>query len=344
MSVVHGGLNERELRGLGIDPSSVLDLSANLHPAGPSDAVLAAARVAHFERYAPADAAPLRDAIARHEDVTTDRVLPTPGATAALHLLARAFVGPGERAVVVTPTFDEYRVATEAAGGRVVEAPAAPPDFSPPASLPGATVAFVANPNNPTGTYLERAEVERWLSTSRLLVVDAAYEAFVPGAWDAVDLVRDGAPVAVVRSLTKLHAIPGVRLGYVVAAAEIIARLARLQPSWSLDATAQAAGPVALDEHAQRVAQLSEVWATRRRLRAALEAAGYRVGPSRANFLLVDVGHASGVRSALLRRGILVRDCTSFGLPAWIRIAIPRADEEDRVREALLAMRPGTAR
>ena len=95
MSVIHGGLDERELRALGIDPASVIDLSANLHPAGPSDGVLDAARSARFDRYPSADATPLREAIARHEGVPTASGLPTPGATAAIHLLARALLRPG---------------------------------------------------------------------------------------------------------------------------------------------------------------------------------------------------------------------------------------------------------
>src|SRR5690606_30676647 len=107
------------------------------------------------------------------------------------------------------------------------------------------------------------------------------------------------------------HAIPGIRLGYVVGAPEVIAQLAALQHSWSLDAVAQATGPVALAEHEGRVALLEEVWATRDRLRAVLERAEVRLGPSRANFLLVEVGDAAASRLALLREGILVRDCAS---------------------------------
>ena len=338
MNVIHGGLDEGELRSLGIDPASVLDLSANLHPAGPSEAVLAAARAARFDRYPPADAGALRDAIARHEGIPTASVLPTPGATAAIHLIARAFLRPDDRAAILEPAFGEYRAATEATGGCIEAVPLAPPAFTPPRALPDATLTFIANPNNPTGSYLERPELERWLSPSRLLVVDAAYEAFVPGGWDAVDLVRDGANVAVVRSMTKLHAIPGIRLGYVVGPAEVIARLERLQPSWSLDAVAHAAGPVALAEHPRRVEQLTATWAARDRLRAALEGAGLELGPSRANFLLVRVGDAAAARSALLALGILVRDCASFGLPEWIRVAVPRVEDEPPVREALLAV------
>lgn len=341
---MHGGLDERELRTLGVDPVGILDLSANLHPAGPSPTVLEAARSARLDRYPPADAGPLRDAIAAHERVPADWVLPTPGATAAIHLVARAFLGRSGRAVVVGPTFGEYEAAARAAGAEVEHVTAESSDFAPPEVLPAADLAFVANPNNPTGTHLTRADLEGWLSAERLLVVDAAYEAFVRGGWDAVDLMRDGANAVVIRSMTKLHAIPGIRLGYVVAPPEVAACLAALQPSWSLDAVAHAAAPVALAEHEARVALLGEVWATRDRMRAALESVGAGIGPSRANFLLVEVGDASAVRLALLRGGILVRDCASFGLPSWIRMAVPAREDEERVTEALLGALGHTSR
>lgn len=335
-AVVHGGIDERELRALGLDPASVLDLSANLHPAGPSPAVIEAGRSARFDRYAPADAGPLREAIAVHEAVPVACVLPTPGATAALHLIGRAFLDECGRAAIVRPAFGEYEAAVRARGADVVLVQAGPPDFAPPPVLPDADLAFVANPANPTGVHLERGHIEGWLEEARPLVVDAAYEAFVPGAWDAVDLVRAGGNAVVVRSMTKLHAIPGIRLGYVVAAPEVIARLGRLQHSWSLDAVAQAVGPVALAEHHARVRLLEQAWATRDRMRAALAEGGLRLGPSMANFLLVEVGDAPAVRLALARAGILVRDCASFGLPRWIRVAVPRPEEAARVADAIL--------
>jgi histidinol-phosphate/aromatic aminotransferase/cobyric acid decarboxylase-like protein len=342
VTVVHGGLDEAELRALGIDPADVLDLSANLHPAGPSPAVLRAAREARLDRYAPAEAPVLRAALTAHERVPETWVLPTPGATAAIHLLARALLAPGDRAAVFGPTFGEYEPAAVAAGAVPERVSSTPPDFRPPPAL--AAVGFLANPNNPTGTHLAPDEVEALVrALGGTLVVDAAYEAFVEGGWDAVDLVRAGLDVAVVRSMTKLHAIPGIRLGYVVASPEVIARAAALQHSWSLDAVAQAAGPVALAEHAGRVALLDEAWRTRDRLRRALESAGYTLGPSRANFLLIDVGDAPAARDVLLRRGILVRDCTSFGLPEWIRVAVPSAADEARVTEALLTLRTGAS-
>lgn len=337
MSVVHGGIDPEEVAALGLNPAAVLDLSANLHPDGVSPGVQAALAETVWHRYPPADAAPLRRAIAGHEGVAAAMVLPVPGATAGIHLVARAFA-PGQRAVILGPTFGEYRAAVEAAGGEVVEVCAPPPAFSPPvADVPHAALGFLCNPNNPTGATLSRAEIEEAVRRlGGLLVLDVAYEPFTASRWDPVDLVRAGLPVLVLRSMTKLHAIPGVRLGYIVGEAAVIARLAALQHSWALDAAAHAVAPVALAETAERVARLAEMRAAREAIRTTLEDAGIAVAPSLANFLTVDAGDAARVRAALLPRGYVVRDCASFGLPRWVRFAVPPEAHRERFVRALL--------
>lgn len=130
--VVHGGLQEAEIRALGLDPAEVVDLSANLHPAGPDPEVLAAARGARLDRYPPADAAPLREAIAAMSDLDPTMVLPTPGATAALHLVAGVALDGGGSAIAFGPTFGEYAAATAGAGVSLTTFRAEPPEFAPP--------------------------------------------------------------------------------------------------------------------------------------------------------------------------------------------------------------------
>lgn len=337
MNVVHGGLDPREVAGLGFDPAAILDLSANLHPEGTSEAMRTALGGVVWDRYPAPDASPVRDAIAKSEGVAPARVLPVPGATAGIHLIARAFA-PGERAVILGPTFGEYRAAVAAAGGEVVEVSAEAPAFEPPVDrVPAAALGFLCNPNNPTGAFLGRRAVEDVAtSLGGLLVVDAAYEPFTSPRWNPVDMVRAGGNVLVVRSMTKLHAIPGVRLGYVVGQEDVIARLRALQHSWALDAAACTVAPVALGEAAHRVRLLEKMRATREDLRMAMMDAGRNIAPSEANFVTVHVGDAARVRAGMLRRGVLVRDCTSFGLPDWVRIAVPRPRDRDPALRAFL--------
>ncbi len=336
--VPHGGAQEAELAAQGLRVEDVLDLSANLHPDGPDPAVIAAARSAPLDRYPHPEALPLRDAIAAAHGLDPATVLPTAGGTAGIHLVARALLRPGDRATVVTPAFGEYAAAARSAGAMVAEVRTAPPMFAFEAdALPRAVLTFLCAPDNPTGRDLTREEVVRAVEVTRgSVVLDAAYEAFADRAPFASDLARSNANVVAVHSMTKLHAVPGLRLGYIVAAPPLIARLSAAQPAWSLDAPSIAAGMVAAAQHEDRRARLSPMRETREWLRACWEAAGLTVAPGAANFLLVRTGEAARVREALLARRIVVRDASSFGLPEWVRVAVPPPAHRDRVAAAVV--------
>lgn len=339
--VTHGGLQSEELRELGIDPIDVLDLSANLNPFGAHPDVLIAARDADIRRYPPADAGPLRDALARAAGLDPANVLVTAGATSALHLAVRVLLPAGEACAVWPPTFGEYDAAIAAAGGRAVEYRAEPPDFASRLEVAPTPLGVLCNPNNPTGAYLSREAVEGLVARlgGGTLVLDVAYDAFVEGAWDADDLVRAGLPVVVVHSMTKLHAAPGLRVGYIVASPRVVTRLAAVQPSWPVGAAALAAGLAMVTVESQQRRALVEVTRVREFLAQALADGGFEVAPSRGNFLLVRVGDAAAFRGRLLRRGFAVRDCTSFGLPEWVRVAMPVEAAARRLVSAFLASR-----
>jgi histidinol-phosphate aminotransferase len=336
--VVHGGLQREEIEALGLDPVDILDLSASLNPLGPHSHVLLTAREADIRRYPSPDARTLRDGIARASDLAPEQVLVTAGATGALHLAMRALLRDGDACAIWPPTFGEYAAAIEAAGGNSVEYASVPPEFTPDLEVAPAPAAILCNPNNPTGSYLDRAAVEGLVAClGGTLVIDVAYDAFVEDAWDADDLVRAGLPVLVVHSMTKLHATPGLRLGYIVGAPEMIARLARYQPSWVVGAAEQATGLAMLAVDGPQRRARAEVTRVRGMLAEALTSAGLDVAPGRANFLLVRVGDAPAFRGRLLRRGFAVRDCTSFGLPEWVRVAVPVEAAAGRLIPAFLA-------
>ncbi len=322
--VVHGGLQAAELDALGISPTSVLDLSASLNPRGPHASVIVAAVEADLRRYPPAHAEPLRDALADRAALDTSQVLVTPGATAAIHLAARALLQAGTACRLFPPTFGEYEAAARAAGASVLESTIEALAQGRGERVP---LTILCNPNNPTGDYLERRQVEALAASvaaeGGTLLLDVAYDPFVLDAWDADQPVRAGANVLVVHSMTKLHAIPGIRLGYVTGAAPLISRLAALQPSWAVGSTALNAGLAALRVDDQQRHAVFEVTRAREELTAALRAAGIEVRDSRANFFLVRVGDAPAFRARLLHRGFAVRDASSFGLPQWVRVGVP---------------------
>ncbi|MCL6647297.1 MAG: histidinol-phosphate aminotransferase family protein [Chloroflexi bacterium] len=321
--VPHGSLAASEARGR----PGILDLSANLSPLGVPPAVREAVARAPLEAYPEPDALPLREAIAARLGLSVAHVVAGNGAVDLIWRAALVALRPGQQGLVVGPTFGEYARAVRVAGGEPLEVRAQPPDFAPPlaevmAALRAApAVLFLCNPNNPTGTLLPAEAIAQLLNAApeTLVVVDEAYQQFSAGP-DLLPLLgREN--LVLVRSLTKTYAMPGVRVGYALASPPVAAALRRVAPPWSVSAPAIAAGLAALalpewEEASQRLARRGLEC-----LMAGLRARGLAPLPSAANFLLVAVPAATRVRQQLLERGVLVRDCTSFGLPGYLRIA-----------------------
>lgn len=328
---VHGSLQEDEARRFGRSRGEFLDFSANLNPFGPPKAALSAARRADLTRYPDPECRELRSALAAKLRVSEREVLIGNGSSELIHLLAHAYVRPGQAAAVFTPAFSEYTAALEAAGACVQEI-AANPDAGFAWDLEEAAqrlqalnpaLAFLGCPNNPTGVYPERAAVRKLAAAlgTGVLALDEAYVSFVENPWRSLRLAPN---VAVLRSLTKQFSVPGLRIGYLVAPRSVVEQVVRQQPSWSVSAPAQKAALACLAEDAFLAESLARLCAAKRGLVALLEGAGFKVHAGAANFVLVRVGDGASVRSRLLERGIAVRDCASFGLPEFIRVAVRR--------------------
>ena len=181
---------------------------------------------------------------------------------------------------------------------------------------------FMANPNNPTGRYLYQTEFEKLLDVSQdsLFILDEAYITFVSNPWPSLNLAQ-GNSLLILRSMTKDYALAGLRLGYGVANEEIIATLRRICPPWNVNALAQKAGIIALENEEYLRRCLAKINQLKTYLVTELSHLGLSPLPSEANFFLIKVGNATAFRLELLKQKILVRDCTSFGLPQYIRIA-----------------------
>lgn len=341
----HGGLPAAELRGLGRDPAQVLDFSVNVNPYGPLPAVEHAARTAALDRYPDPTAQPAREALAGVLDVPPDRLVVGHGAAELLWTLATALMMPGDRAVVLEPTFSEFRSAVEARGGevvahRVTEAEGFLPDldaFAERLQASRAKLAYVCAPNNPTGRGVAVDALYAIARTCRdtVFVIDQAFLALSERHRDRGRRPPDN--VVLVRSMTKEHALPGLRVGYLVAPLEIARRLERCRPPWSASAPVQCAVEAICRQGEDFVARSRRrLLADRVSLEASLEACGLCAWPSETSYSLVRVGDATQVRARLLaRRGIAVRDCSSFGLPAHIRLAARPARDLERLRTAL---------
>jgi histidinol-phosphate aminotransferase len=357
---IHGGPDYAELAALGLSPDEVIDFSANANPYGPSPQVRAALAGVPLDRYPDAQAIALRERLAQIHRLTPDHIIVGNGTAELIWLLGIAYLQRGTPVVIVGPTFGEYRAAAELMGAEVAEyrAPATA-DFWPDLAAIEALIerrqprlTFLCNPNNPTGVYLTRGTVEALAAVCKegLLVLDEAYRAFVDKPWPSEPLLERGpglssvegpglspveGNVVLLRSMTKDHALAGLRLGYALASPEVVAALKRIQPSWSVNAAAQAAGLAALSDKGHLQETLPRIAEARAYLVEKLTGLGLRVVPSATNFLLVEVGDGRSLRRKLLSYGLVVRDCASFGLPEYVRIAVRRLEECRRLIKAL---------
>ncbi len=341
----HGGLNIAELDGLGLRAKDVLDFSASVNPLGPSSCTIQAAQNADFAAYPDPDAVRLRDAISRDTGVESNRILVGNGSTEIIHLLARAYLGNDDAAVVFGPTFGEYAAACRLQGVTPSEIIPNEPDFRwdiqkslQTISVRRPSLTFLCNPNNPTGVYLSEQEV---LSIAvavegfGLIVLDEAYAPFVENRWDTASL-RSMLNVVILRSMTKDHALPGLRLGYMLADEDVVKQVGRYQHSWSVNAPAQAAGIVALTDRQHVEAGREVLIEGKRYLVHVAGLLGLETCQSAANFIMLKVGDATKVRRRLLKEHRLcVRDCSSFGLPQYIRVGIRNMDDNLRLADAL---------
>lgn len=311
--------------GGALDPT-LLDFSASINPLGPPEAVrevlLRAPDLA--TRYPSPDARELCEALACHHGVPAACVLAGNGSTQLIYLVAQLL--SGTPAWVVTPAFTEYEDACEACGLPLTR------------TRPGVT--FVGNPTSPEGRLLAREDV---LALPGTVIVD---EAFMEFAGDRESLVRRAAEdprLVVLRSLTKFYALPGLRLGYLVAVPAMVERLRRLQPPWSVNALAGAAGRAALADPAYRDRTRRVVRELRDELVRGLREVGLLPSPSEANFVLCRVPDAGGLCRALRESGIVARNCDSFtGLPPnrYVRFAVRPRPEQERLLGVLREVVP----
>ena len=347
---VHGGLNFGELKSLGLRPEEVIDFSASINPLGPSPSALEASRNVNLAAYPDPECLELRSAIGDSVGVDSECILPGNGSTELIHLLARAFLSPDDTALIFAPTFGEYEAACLVEGVEpvLILPPAAGResahfvwDLSVARGHIGAhspSLIFLCNPNNPTGVYLEMAAVEQIaeaLPAGGLLVVDEAYVSFVEERWDSTKLLAMG-NIALLRSMTKDYAVTGLRLGYLLAPEGIIRRVRAFQYSWSVNSAAQAAGIAALADSDHVRKGREAVREGREFLVDTARSLGLECFQSTANFLLLRVGDATGLRHELLtRHRVCVRDCTSFGLPEYIRVGVRTMENNRGLAEAL---------
>ncbi|MFC1911664.1 pyridoxal phosphate-dependent aminotransferase [Chloroflexota bacterium] len=327
---IHGGINYAELKAAGFAPEDIHDFSVCTNPFMPPPGLKKALGTVAIDRYPDSESIELRQRLSEKLKITPDNILVGSGTTELIRLIALTYFSPGDRVLLLEPTFGDYEISCQIVGAELIKQQIRTedgftPDLKETVSLirqHRAKGVFICNPNNPTGKYLSRQEIEAVLSAGEntLLILDEAYLAFTGNTWPAIDLIPQG-NVVILRSMTKDYALAGLRLGYAIANQEIISNLRRVRPPWNVNAAAQKAGIIALDEAKHLNSSQIKIEEAKQFLIVELSKLGFRPLPSDTNFFLMRVGDVRGFRTALLKHGILVRDCTSFGLPEYVRIA-----------------------
>jgi threonine-phosphate decarboxylase len=349
----HGGDVERWAQSVGIEPGELLDFSASINPLGPP----ASARQAFIKSYADVSRYPdpygdkLKEALASRHGMNPQEVLIGNGSTQLIYLLCAAL--RSRKALVVGPAFSEYANALALAGADIRTLPLCADDgfqFSTErltaAWEKDCDIVFLATPNSVTGRLIPRAEIERIaraaLARKSFVVIDEAFIDFVESE-TVKPLVRENPYLIVLRSLTKYYALPGLRLGYLFGEASRVAQLAAYQEPWSVNGPALNVALACLDD--ANFTTKTERWLKRERefLTKRLSAIeGLHPFPSQANFLLVKIERDSvdalQLRSFLLGKKILIRDCVSFaGLDAtYFRVSVRRRKDNQRLVATLL--------
>jgi histidinol-phosphate aminotransferase len=332
---------------------ALIELGSNENPYGASPAARAAILdVMHdVHRYPDPLGGDLKHALAAKHAVGVDRILLGNGSHELLMQFAQVFAGPGDEVLASQYGFAVYALAAQAAGATLKCAAALPRDHGMArghdldaianALTPATRLVYLANPNNPTGTWFGFASFESFLArvpADVLVVVDEAYVEFAdaPDYASALSLLGRHPNLVVTRTFSKAHALAGLRVGYAVAHPGLVAVMERVRESFNVNMVALAAAAASLDDDAHLAMSLARNAAQRTELADALRQRGWFVHPSQTNFLLVGFGpDTPAIEAALLARGIVVRPMAGYGLPQCLRISVGDQSENQQLIAAL---------
>jgi histidinol-phosphate aminotransferase len=342
-------------RELGLPESEIVKLASNENPLGPSPLAVEAIRksLGDLWLYPDGNGHDLKAAIARRHGVQPRQVTLGNGSNDLLVLLAEAFLTAESSAVYSQYAFAIYALAVQETGARAIVVPALPPGH--PMALghdleamlaaidSGTRLVYIANPNNPTGTWNTPAQVRAFLERVPAEVVVALDEAYFEYARrvdcpDGMELVARFPNLVVLRTFSKAHALAGVRVGYAISHPEVADMLNRVRQPFNVGIPGLVAAEASLGDAGQTQRALQLVEQGLGQLGAALPGLGVKLHPTAGNFVLADVGRpGQAVYERLLRRGVIVRPVGGYGLPQCLRITIGTAAQNERLIAALAA-------
>lgn len=337
---------EELAREHGLAPEGIVKLASNENPLGMPASARAAMQAAldDLGRYPDANGFALKDALSRRFGVPTHWITLGNGSNDILELAAAALLAPGRSCVYSQFSFAVYALATQARGARAIVVPARDFGHDLPAMREAMTadtrLVYLANPNNPTGTFVPAAQIEAFLASvpaDVVVVLDEAYNEYLPqqDRFDSTAWVRRFPNLLVSRTFSKAYGLAGLRVGYGLAQPQLTDLLNRVRQPFNVNSLAQAAALAALadTEFLARSDALNREGL--QRLESAFHELGLAYVPSRGNFVLVKVGPAARVYQELLKRGVIVRPVANYGLPEWLRVSVGLPEENERFLAAL---------
>jgi histidinol-phosphate aminotransferase len=337
-------------REFGLDEAKIVKLASNENPSGMPESAKRAMleAVAEIARYPDANGFDLKAAISAKYNVPSEWITLGNGSNDILELAAHAFVQPGQAVIYAQYSFAVYALATQAVGGRATVVPAKNYGHDLAAFAQAITadtkLIFIANPNNPTGTFLPAAEIEAFLDVvppQVVVVLDEAYNEFLAPElqYESTAWVKRYPNLLVSRTFSKAYGLAGLRVGFGIAQPAIADLLNRIRQPFNVNSLAQAAAIAALNDadFLQQSARLNTEGY--RQLTQEFDALGLEYIPSYGNFVLVRVGNEDDagdrVNLALLKKGVIVRPVGNYGLPQWLRVSIGLPAENSIFIDAL---------
>ena len=337
-------------REFGLDEANIVKLASNENPFGIPESAKAAmaAAAAELGRYPDANGFELKAALARRYDVPADWITLGNGSNDILEIAAHAFVQKGQAVVYSQYSFAVYALATQGVGARGIDVLAKnyghDLDAMAAAIDADTRLVYIANPNNPTGTFIPAAEIEAFLAkvpASVVVVLDEAYNEYLEpqDQFESTQWVRKYPNLIVSRTFSKAYGLAGLRVGFAIAQPAVTDLMNRIRQPFNVNSLAQAAAIAALNDKEFLQKGFENNRAGYKQLTAAFEELGLEYVPSHGNFVLVKVGADDGagarVNVALLKQGVIVRPVGAYGLPQWLRISIGLPQENAKFIEAL---------
>jgi histidinol-phosphate aminotransferase len=337
-------------REFGLDEANIVKLASNENPFGvPESAKQAMAQAAaELGRYPDANGFELKAALSKRYDVPADWITLGNGSNDILEIAAHAFVQKGQAVVYSQYSFAVYALATQGVGARGIVVPAKnyghDLDAMAAAIDADTKLLYIANPNNPTGTFIAAAEIEAFLNkvpSNVVVVLDEAYNEYLEqkDQFESTQWVRKFPNLVVSRTFSKAYGLAGLRVGFAIAQPAVTDLMNRIRQPFNVNSLAQAAAIAALNDKAFLEKGAENNRTGYRQLTAAFEELGLEYVPSYGNFVLVRVGEdedaGARVNVALLKQGVIVRPVGAYGLPQWLRISIGLPEENARFIEAL---------